>query len=99
MDGPHMICTAPPLVILKHTVQSYWADVVDNKVRVLLYVSGIPTAGRKDRRSKWSAAPGCNIKQVVENMRNRGFSLIELLIAIVVVGVLAAIALPAYTSQ
>ena len=32
-------------------------------------------------------------------MRNHGFSLIELMITIVVVGILAAIALPAYTSQ
>jgi type IV pilus assembly protein PilE len=41
----------------------------------------------------------CNIKQVVENMRNRGFSLIELVIAICVVGILAAIALPSFTGQ
>ncbi len=32
-------------------------------------------------------------------MRNRGFSLIELVIAIGVVGILAAIALPSFTSQ
>ena len=32
-------------------------------------------------------------------MRNHGFSLIELMITIVVVGILAAIALPAYTNQ
>ena len=32
-------------------------------------------------------------------MRNRGFSLIELLIAMVVVGILTSIALPAYTNQ
>jgi type IV pilus assembly protein PilE len=32
-------------------------------------------------------------------MRNRGFSLIELVVAITIVGILAAIALPAYTSQ
>jgi hypothetical protein len=37
-----MICTAPPLVTLKDTVQSNGTEVVDNKVRVLLYVSGIP---------------------------------------------------------
>jgi type IV pilus assembly protein PilE len=32
-------------------------------------------------------------------MRNRGFTLIELVIAIAVVGILAAIALPSFTSQ
>jgi type IV pilus assembly protein PilE len=40
-----------------------------------------------------------NIKQIVENMRNRGFTLIEIMIAIVIVAILVAIALPAYTSQ
>jgi hypothetical protein len=64
MDGLHMICTAPPLVTLKDTVQSNWADVVDNKVRVLLYVSGIPTAGRNDRTSKRSAAPDATLNRL-----------------------------------
>ncbi|HTP47185.1 MAG TPA: type IV pilin protein [Casimicrobiaceae bacterium] len=32
-------------------------------------------------------------------MRNRGFTLLELLIAVVIVGVLAAIALPSYQNQ
>jgi type IV pilus assembly protein PilE len=41
----------------------------------------------------------CNIKQIVENMRNRGFTLIEIMIAIVIVAILTAIALPAYTNQ
>ncbi len=41
----------------------------------------------------------CNVKQIVENMLNRGFTVIEILIAIVIVAILAAIALPAYTSQ
>jgi hypothetical protein len=48
MDGPQMICTTPPLVTLRDTVQSDGTDVVDNKVRLLLYVSGIPTIDRSD---------------------------------------------------
>jgi hypothetical protein len=43
MGGPQMNCTAPPLVTLKDTVQSNWTDVVDDKVRLLLYATGIPT--------------------------------------------------------
>jgi hypothetical protein len=64
MDGPYVNYTAPPLVTLKDTVQSNWTDVVDNKVRVLLYVTGISTAGRKDRRSKRSAAPDATLNRL-----------------------------------
>jgi hypothetical protein len=64
MDGPQMNCTAPPLVTLKDTVQSNWTDVVDDKVRLLLYATGIPTAGRKDRRSKRSAAPDATLNRL-----------------------------------
>jgi hypothetical protein len=64
MNGPHMICTVSPLVTLKDTVQSNATDVVDNKVRLLLYVSGIPTAGRKDRTSKRSAAPDATLNRL-----------------------------------
>jgi hypothetical protein len=64
MNGPHMICTAPPLVTLKDTVQSNETDVVDDKVRQLLYASGIPTAGRKDQSSKRSAAPDATLNRL-----------------------------------
>jgi prepilin-type N-terminal cleavage/methylation domain-containing protein len=91
-----MNCTATPLVTFKDTVHSDRTDVVYHRVRLLLYASGIPTvvAAIEDDHGL-----PFNIKQVVENMRNRGFTLIEILIAIVIVAILAAIALPAYTSQ
>ncbi len=52
--------------------------------------------GRRKRQSKWSRLIG---NEAMKTSHKTGFTLIELMIVVVVLGVIAAIAFPSYNSQ